>query len=370
MGIVYAGNQTLLLRIVSSNGQLESGIGFLVSANFFGTLLTVLVFGMIADRVGKRKCAMAASVFVFLGLAILGFANNFALFLLAFALIGCGMGGMESMVVSLCEDNNRERAGKYISILNMVFCIGAVLAPPLVSLLIPDEGFHLFYIVTSVFAFGLFIAFSRMKRIDKFAVTVKKEKADPLAMLRFFKNPAMLLCILSMFIYIASECTVVFWSDAYFVEIDAAALSAWSISIFWFSMIVGRFVVALIRDVVKILPACFLIGGIGTALITLLPDPYLKMGAIFLTGLAFGPIYGGLCFFGGHQYPERSGAAYSTIVFAAGIGGTLSQPLVGFMSEAFSIGQAYMIAAVASAVMAPVIYSAIVIAKKRRSGVD
>ena len=110
-----------------------------------------LLFGLLADRYGRRAPLMA-NVIYFSSIEVLcGFAPNFTVFFILRALFGIGMGGEWGVGASLAmEAAPRRWRGVLSGILQSGYCVGYLLAAMAAKFLLPHWGWRAMFWVGAI----------------------------------------------------------------------------------------------------------------------------------------------------------------------------------------------------------------------------
>ncbi|NMA06273.1 MAG: MFS transporter [Ruminococcaceae bacterium] len=350
IGSSYTANQTLMARASNFLKLNNSEMGLLISAGYIGSITILVFFGMYADRYGKKLFKTIASMFSAAGVALIAIATNFYMIFAGHFLMSGGMLGLENMTISLLEDNNKEKAGKQIAIANLAFGIGAFISPAIISIAIGKNSYKPVYILMAVLSTFVFCVLLLFKGIKKFEV--KSKEINRLTdIFSFLKNRIMLLSAISIIVYIACEATILYWINGYFSLLSSPGMSEIAISIYWIMILLSRFVVSLFKDIKSTLTTFSVIGTIGIGIMAVSGIPVLSLAGVAIAGFGFGPIYGGVLFLGGHQFPDKSAAAYSLLGLAGSLGGVFSQPLIGFALEFISVRGVYYLVTALSAIL-------------------
>lgn len=349
MGCFLAANQSLVQNISLALDATGAEMGYMISALYGGSMAAVLFAGELAERFGKRRAAFVTAVLVTVGSLIILLSQSVLSVIIGFFIYGAGIGGYESVSMSLVSDNNGENSNRYLNFLQALFSAGAVLTPLLLSFLFKADTFRPLYAVAAACYAGFAVFFFTSRWIDDFAVQETRQKG--VAFLRLVKNRRMLLYMLAMFIHLGSETALTYWIGSYFGYAGIPAYGAAALSVYWFSSIVGRLLGSRISSPKSIMAPCFLFAAIGSIMLVLLPGPVFKILSVIVVGVAFAPIYAGLALIAGDLFPKNSAPAFSLMIFSAGLGGVLFQPMISlFISSGDPRGAYYIIAALCAAV--------------------
>jgi len=137
-----------LTAIAQEFGRSDAAVAFSITLTLAFRPLGALVFGLIADRYGRRRPLMANLVFYSIMQVGSGLAPTFATFLAFRALFGIGMGGEWGIGASLVmEKVPAERRGVFSGLLQQGYAAGYLLAALCYFVVFPRWGWRpLFFI--------------------------------------------------------------------------------------------------------------------------------------------------------------------------------------------------------------------------------
>jgi len=121
-----------------SLGLAESG--FIFTANFLGFVLFIIIGGILADRIGKKRVLFISLAGFTLSLLLLPLASNFFWAFMAIILMGGFGGSIEGAVSAMITDVNPEKPGFYLNFAQVFFGLGAIIGPIGAGILI-SKGF-------------------------------------------------------------------------------------------------------------------------------------------------------------------------------------------------------------------------------------
>lgn len=108
----------------------SSGIASLLGASYLGAALGAVLFGVVADKIGRKPMYGIDLSLIFIGAFAQFFVSSYAALLLARIVLGFGIGG--DYVISpviMAENSNRKDRGKLMATaFSMMFLFGALLA--------------------------------------------------------------------------------------------------------------------------------------------------------------------------------------------------------------------------------------------------
>lgn len=139
----------------------------LTASSYFGAAIGAILFGAVADKIGRKPMYGIDLVLIFIGAGAQLFTTNFAFLFIARLILGFGIGGDYVMSpVIMAENSNRKDRGKLMATtFSIMYLFGAALAAFVVQVtgifLSPDQAWKV------VLAFGavpsLFVIYYRRK---------------------------------------------------------------------------------------------------------------------------------------------------------------------------------------------------------------
>src|SRR3981081_1054429 len=117
----------------------------------FGLMIGALLFGPLADRVGRKKIIILSTLAFGIGALATAFVNDVNSLLAIRFLTGLGLGGaMPNAVAMTSEFNPRRRRATMVMIMFCGFSVGAALGGFLAAALIPQFGWRSVFIVGGI----------------------------------------------------------------------------------------------------------------------------------------------------------------------------------------------------------------------------
>jgi AAHS family 4-hydroxybenzoate transporter-like MFS transporter len=129
-------------------GLTKGALGPVFSAGLFGLMLGALLFGPLADRVGRKKIIIFSTLAFGVGALVTAFVQDVNTLLAIRFLTGLGLGGaMPNAIAMTSEFNPRRRRATMVMIMFCGFSVGAALGGFLAAALIPYFGWRSVFIV-------------------------------------------------------------------------------------------------------------------------------------------------------------------------------------------------------------------------------
>jgi len=129
----------------------KGALGPVFSAGLFGLMIGALVFGPLADRVGRKRIIMFSTVAFGIGAFATAFAQDVTTLITIRFLTGLGLGGaMPNAIALTSEYNPQRRRATMVMIMFCGFSVGAALGGLLAADLIPRYGWRSVFIVGGI----------------------------------------------------------------------------------------------------------------------------------------------------------------------------------------------------------------------------
>src|SRR6476661_8968656 len=129
----------------------KGALGPVFSAGLFGLMIGALVFGPLADRIGRKKIIILSTLAFGIGTLATAFVQDVNVLLAIRFLTGLGLGGaMPNSIAMTSEFNPRRRRATMVMIMFCGFSVGAALGGLLAAALIPQFGWRSVFVVGGV----------------------------------------------------------------------------------------------------------------------------------------------------------------------------------------------------------------------------
>ena len=366
----------------------RAALGPVFSAGLFGLMIGALIFGPLADRVGRRKINIFSTLAFGIGTLATAFVHDVTTLMVIRLVTGFGLGGaMPNAVAMTSEFSPHRRRATMVMIMFCGFSVGAALGGLLAAALIPHYGWRSVFVVGGAAPLLLapflawrlpesvrFLALSGrapgrvvelLGRINPDAApavsgmqfVVHEPRLEGLRVLHLFTDGRMLPTLLLWVVFFMSLLDLYFlanWLPTVLNDLGASVSAAALIgAMLQVGGVVGTFALGSVVDrfsfralALVYFVAVFAVGAIGL----------LSHSVVLVTLAVFAA---GFCIVGG-QIAANALAAnfYPTAMRATGVGwalgigrvGSIIGPLIGgaLMSAKWSTGELFMTAALAA----------------------
>lgn len=305
-----------------------SQAGLILSGQFLGMLLTVLIGGRLADKYGKKPFLLGGGAFLSIGLFGSMFSHSYITLLAWTVISGIGFGTYEVGINALCSDSNDSNKGTAMNFLHFFYGLGAISGPVLVTLCINlIKSWRLVYGISAFFPIIVTIMLWPLV-INKNVATTNVKHSLP------YKNKFIWISGIFCFLYVGIEVSTSGWLPTYwhFISPNSLIPASLTATIFWSTLTIGRLFSGKIAD--KVGFGKFLIfASLGIIILSLswAIIPF-KLGILFvilLLGLALAGIFPTMMASVTSQYPHISGEISAFISIFSSLGGSLIPSAIG-----------------------------------------
>lgn len=349
------GMLSFIIAALKVEWELSPGqMGWIGSINSIGMAVGALVFGLMADRIGRKNVFIITLLLFSIGSGISAFTTTFAAFLVLRFFIGAGLGGELPVASTLVSESvPAEKRGRIVVLLESFWAGGWLVAAVISYFIIPKYGWQVALLISAIPA--LYALYLRMGLPDspRFTAVKDKEKISALQSMRnlfsktYRRRTIMLwivwFCVVfsyyGMFLWLPSVMIMkgfsLIKSFEYVLIMTLAQLPGYFTAA-WFIEKFGRKFVLVVYLMGTAVSAYFFGAAESTAL--------LMTSGILLSFFNLGA-WGGLYAYTPEQYPTIIRGTGSGMAAAVGrIGGVLGPLLVGnLVTQQVSISTIFMI---------------------------
>ncbi|MDI2585980.1 MFS transporter [Psychrobacillus sp. NEAU-3TGS] len=151
-------------------------MGWIGSINSIGMAVGALVFGVFADKVGRKKIFMLTLLMFSIASGLSALATGLVVFLIFRFFVGMGLGGELPVASTLVSESveARER-GRVVVLLESFWAAGWIVSALIAYFIIPDYGWRVALLITALPAF--YAIYLRIKLPDSPQYTAKKTES-------------------------------------------------------------------------------------------------------------------------------------------------------------------------------------------------
>ena len=151
-------------------------MGWIGSVNSIGMAVGALVFGVFADKVGRKKIFMITLLLFSIASGLSALTTSLAAFLVLRFFVGMGLGGELPVASTLVSESvEAKERGKVVVLLESFWAAGWLVSALIAYFIIPDYGWRIALIITALPAF--YAIYLRLKLPDSPKYTGKKTES-------------------------------------------------------------------------------------------------------------------------------------------------------------------------------------------------
>jgi MFS family permease len=199
----------VLAALMSDLGITKTTAGLLGSLTLVASAVGGLVFGVVADRFGRRKALMASILIYSIFTAACGFATGVVMLAVFRVFLGLGMGGEWASGAALVSETwPAEHRGKALGIVQSSWAVGYAAAAAVAALVLPVWGWR------GVFFVGVIPAFFTLwiqRRVKEPAIWKAVRAAAPSIRAGFGEIFGRKRLRLTLLVTLMNACTMFAW---------------------------------------------------------------------------------------------------------------------------------------------------------------
>jgi fucose permease len=333
LGFILSMTSPMIESIRSDIAMNYTRAGTVLTGQFMGAFLTIMLGGYLADRFGKKPFLIAGSVFITAGLMMCVWASSFPMLFAACLITGVGTGSYEVGINALVADNMGTGSGKAMNYLHFFFGVGAIAAPVAVTSLFAI-GTH--WRTVFMIAILLPVIFSVLLAPQKVG-NAKTHPADT-SNTTIYRNGTLWLFGFVIFVYVGIETATCGWIPSFWKQVGQGSVVPYTIiaSVFWGTLTAGRLVCGLIADrigLVRFIAWSSIVTMLSGAVWSVFPGKAVTLAFVFVTGFSLSGIYPTVMAYMTKILPGRSGKVVAFMSVLASIGGFFIPSLIGKIAD-------------------------------------
>jgi MFS transporter, FHS family, glucose/mannose:H+ symporter len=306
--------------------------------NYLGQIIIIFFAGYFADKFGKKIVHIMLLLLLGVFALFFNYIGIFYLFLIFFFFMGMLGISINTIADAAVSDTFEKRKGFYLNIAHIFFGLGALSSPALFNWVFSLTGdFRSIYFLLFLLSFLVLflVTTARYPFVDS-------NKIKPGIITHMLKNPEFLsICIFAL-LSAGTMHSISGWIPTLFNQYLDVPLrvSNYSLSFFWVSIVIGRFVTAILA---RRFDEFLLIRILNVAMFFVLAVSsfFNSYFYLLLNYLLFGLLIGGsfplLIAFSASIYPLYSSTRLAIIFSFTAVGMFLVPTLVGMLAEYFLI---------------------------------
>lgn len=306
-------------------------VGLIVSASAAGYLISVLIVGEINQQLSAQKILVGAMAFFTAGLAGLSASRGLAGLLCAGFMLGLANGGIDVGANALIVELNRDRLASALNYLHVLFGVGALLGPLIVSAAFASRVPYWW-----VFGGGSLVCVAIAFRLGVTpALEVRVAPTPGDGFIAMLSRPLIWVVSGVMFLYVGAEVGIGAWLFLYLRMAGALGpmLASSGVSLYWLGLVCGRAFGGRLGHRIA-LPQFTMIASAlsAAALMLLIAAPAaggLAATAVFLIGVGYGPVFPNMIAVGAARFPAEVGRMTSIVVAGGALGAIVAPWIMG-----------------------------------------
>jgi len=307
--------------------------GLIVSASAAGYFISLLIAGEIHQQLSAQKILVGAMVLFTAGLTGLAVAPGLAGLLCAGFVIGLAGGGIDIGANALIVELNRERLASALNYLHVLFGVGALLGPLIVSAAFATRVPYWWMFGGGALACAL-IGF-RLGMTPAAEVRVAPVAGDESGFILMLSRPVIWVISGVMFLYVGAEVGIGAWLFLYLRMAGALGpmLASSGVSLYWLGLVCGRAFGGRLGHRIALPQFTMLASALSAAaLMILIVAPtagVLAASAVFLIGFGYGPVFPNMIAIGAARFPAEVGRMTSIVVAGGALGAIVAPWIMG-----------------------------------------
>lgn len=331
----------LFLRFRSEFGIPLEKITLLITINFLFQLVVDVIAAKVVDKIGYRKCIVAAQFFSALGIAGMGFFPNIMpdpywgllISILLYALGGGLIEVLVSPIVEACPIKAKKAA---MSLLHSFYCWGHLFVVLFSTLFFTVFGIENWRILAIIWAI---IPFFNAFYFAKVPIAPLTPEGEQIPVKKLFSSKQFLLFILVMVCAGASEQGMSQWASTFAeagLNVSKTVGDLAGPSLFAVTMGVSRVVYSRISEKVNLnryMTACSVLCILSYVIASFSGNPAFSLVGCAMCGFAVGVMWPGAFSLASETFPKGGTAMFAFLALAGDFGCSFGPGVVGFATN-------------------------------------
>jgi MFS transporter, FHS family, glucose/mannose:H+ symporter len=311
--------------------------GTILFAGYAGFVAGTMSAGVLADRIGKKRVLILASVLLALGSGSFSLLSTFAGLAAGSALMGLGLGHFETGGNAFMVDLHPDQRGRYLNLLGMFHSLGSMIVPLYAGALLAAG---IAWRQVFQYALPLMVLLTIYLVLVKSPPHIAGESRNGGAQRQGapFRKYAWFFVLIAA--YVGAEVGLASWLVEFLQKTkgQSVVVSSLSLSIFFGGIMVGRLVGSFLVERVGYLPFLLMVSGCATltAGLGIFGPPALAF-CLPLTGLFFAVIFPTATAAVSERAGEHSGVILGLLFTCGGLGAMIGPWLIGLCSDWFGL---------------------------------
>lgn len=350
LGFEAAGFQNNIIYIAEDFNLDNTQMGMLASVQYLAIVVFPLFMGHMSDKKGK-KIVIIISILIFVaGCMLITVSRTFFLIVVGVFITGGGYAVTECTSNAALIDYKSENGERYLSITQFAFSIGGFISPLICNYAYIKLGIWKFPFICCFIGYMIIVIF--IGRI-KFPKNGSKENSSTMnVQIPSTVSVSSLIPIaVALFCYIGVEIGVGYFIGSYFSSglHTSLEISAYSLSIFWLSMSISRFIFGVIKtNPEKVVRACQLCSALALLILIISKNVILSVAMTAVVGFSCGPIWPFLVSIATKRNLQASGTVSGIMTVVSGTGGIVGPLMTGILSDSFGVKYSFILFSVFS----------------------
>ena len=342
----------------------------LITINFLFQLVVDVIAAKVVDKIGYRKCIVAAQFFSALGIAGMGFLPNlfsdpYYGLLISILLYALGGGLIEVLVSPIVEACPIKAKKAAMSLLHSFYCWGhlfVVLFSTLFFTLFGIENWRILAVIWAIIPFANGFYFMGVP------IAKLTAEGEQIPIRKLFSSKTFLLFIIVMVCAGASEQGMSQWASTFAemgLNVSKTVGDLAGPSLFAITMGVSRVIYSKIServDLTKYMTACAVLCIASYVIASFSGNPAFSLVGCAICGFSVGVMWPGAFSLASEKFPKGGTAMFAFLALAGDFGCSFGPTVVGFATDALGDD---IKRGVFAAVVFPVLLIASLLAMKR-----